>query len=246
MSGHSKWSTIKRKKGAKDAKKGAVFSKLARLIEIAARSGADPEMNFRLKLAITKAREANMPNSNITKAIQKGSGANKDASGIVEATYEGLALGNVGVVVQTLTDNKNRTVSEIRHLFSKNGGSFGTSVNWQFSNMGVLQVAKISDTEAQELAIIDSGAINFDDEGDVLEVHTNPKELDLVKLKIEKAGFKIKSTSLELVPKNKTIISDKSLAQKVLNFLDILENHDDVVNVYSTLDIPDEILSQLQ
>jgi len=245
MSGHSKWSTIKRKKGAKDAKRGAVFSKLARLIEIAARSGADPEMNFHLKLAIMRAREANMPNSNVAKAIQKGSGADKSVAQIEESMYEGMALGNVAVMVEVLTDNKNRTVSEIRHLFSKNGGSFGTSVGWQFSNMGVLQVIKASDTEAQELMIIDSGAVNFDDEGDVLEVHTNPKELALVQLKIEQAGFKIKSTSLELVPKNKTIIKDKSLAKKILNFLDILENHDDVVNVYSTLDIPDEILSQL-
>lgn len=246
MSGHSKWSTIKRKKGVKDAKRGTAFSKAARLIEVAAKGGADPNMNFKLKLAIAKAKEVNMPNSNIEKAIQKGSGADKDSSVIEETNYEGLAPGNVGVIVQTVTDNKNRTVSEIRHIFSKHDGSFGTSVAWQFENMGVLQVVKTNDLENMQLAIIDSGAINFEDVGDILEVHTQPKELDKVKTKLEQAGLKIRSAVLEMVPKNKITISDKSLAKKVLNFLDILENHDDVVNVYSTLDIPDEILSQLQ
>lgn len=245
MSGHSKWSTIKHKKGAKDAKRGAVFSKLARVIEVAAKGGANPDMNFKLKLAITKAKEANMPNSNIDKAIQKGSGVNKDAVSIEEASYEGLAPGNVGVIVQTVTDNKNRTVSEIRHIFSKHGGNFGTSVSWQFENTGILQVAKPNNLEEAELAIIDSGAINFEDAGDVLEVYTKPKDLDKVKTNLESAGLNIKSTSLELVSKNKTIIKDRSMAKKVINFLELLENHNDVNEVYSTLDIPDDISADL-
>lgn len=245
MSGHSKWSTIKHKKGAKDAKRGAVFSKLARVIEVAAKDGANPDMNFKLKLAITKAREANMPNSNIDKAIQKGSGANKNAVSLEEAFYEGLAPGNVGVIVQAVTDNKNRTVSEIRHIFSKHGGNFGTSVSWQFENTGILQVAKPNNLEEAELAIIDSGAINFEDAGDVLEVYTKPKDLDKVKTNLESAGLNIKSTGLELVSKNKTIIKDRSMAKKVINFLELLENHDDVNEVYSTLDIPDDISADL-
>ena len=245
MSGHSKWSTIKHKKGAKDAKRGAVFSKLARIIEVAAKSGPDPDMNFKLKLAISKAKEANMPNSNIEKAILKGSGADKNAVSIEEVSYEGLAPGNVGVVVQAVTDNKNRTVSEIRHIFSKQGGNFGTSVSWQFENTGILQVIKPSNLDEAELAIIDSGATNFEDTGDVLEVYTNPKDLDKVKTNLENAGLTIKSASLELVSKNKTIIEDKSMAKRVINFLELLEDHDDVDEVYSTLDIPDEILADL-
>ena len=245
MSGHSKWSTIKHKKGAKDAKRGAVFSKLARIIEVAAKSGPDPDMNFKLKLAISKAKEANMPNSNIEKAILKGSGADKNAVSIEEVSYEGLAPGNVGVVVQAVTNNKNRTVSEIRHIFSKQGGNFGTSVSWQFENTGILQVIKPNNLDEAELAIIDSGATNFEDTGDVLEVYTNPKDLDKVKTNLENAGLTIKSASLELVSKNKTIIEDKSMAKRVINFLELLEDHDDVDEVYSTLDIPDEILADL-
>jgi len=245
MSGHSKWSTIKRKKGAKDAKRGTVFSKLARVIEVAAKGGADPDMNFKLKLAISKAKEANMPNSNIDKAIQKGSGVNKSAVSIEEVSYEGLAPGNVGVVVQAVTDNKNRTVSEIRHIFSKHGGSFGTSVSWQFENTGILQVVKPNNLDEAELVIIDSGATDFEDTGDLLEVYTNPKDLDKVKTNLETAGLSIKSAALELVPKNKTTIQDKSAAKKAINFLEILEDHDDVSEVYSTLDVSDEILSSL-
>ena len=246
MSGHSKWSTIKHKKGAKDAKRGATFSKLGRLIEIAARSGADPEMNFHLKLAIVKAKGANMPSDNIKKAISKGSGTGKDVSNIKEVTYEGLGLGNIGVVVRTLTDNKNRTVAELRSIFTKSGGNFGTPVAWQFKNRGILEIVKDDDKEAQELAIIDAGALDFEDAEDVIEIYTNPKELDLVKAKIEAAGFVVRSGSLGLVPKDKTIISDPVLAKRILTFLDTLEEHDDVINVYSTLDIPDEILVQLQ
>jgi len=245
MSGHSKWSTIKRKKGAKDAKRGATFSKVARLIEVSAKGGADPDMNFKLKLAIAKAKEVNMPNSNIEKAIQKGSGTGEESSNIEEVAYEGLAPGNVGVIIQTVTDNKNRTVSEIRHLFSKNGGTFGTSVAWQFENMGVIQIAKTNNLEEMQLAIIDSGAIDFEDIGDVLEVHTQPKELDKIKNKLEQAGLLVKSATLEMVAKNKTVIQDKTIASKVLNFLDLLEDHDDISEIYSTLDVPDEVLSQL-
>lgn len=245
MSGHSKWSTIKRKKGVQDAKRGAIFSKLARLIEVSARSGGDPEMNFKLKLAIQKAREANMPGSNIEKAISKGSGANKDDNLIEEVSYEGLAPGNIALVIEVVTDNKNRTVAELRNIFNKSGGTFGTQVAWQFDAKGVLQVAKATDQEAQELMIIDAGASDFIDAGEVIEVLTPPKELDTVRAKLVAAGLIIKSTSLELVPKTKTIITDLALAKRVLNFLDALEEHEDVVNIYSTFEIPDELLTQI-
>lgn len=246
MSGHSKWSTIKRKKGALDAKRSALFGKLARLIEVTARTGSDPSMNFTLKLAIQKAKAANMPNINIEKAIKKGSGLSKNDSQFEEIIYEGLGPGNIAVIIQALTDNKNRTVAEIRNIFTKNGGNFGTSVSWQFEHRGVLQVEKSEKSEEQELAIIDSGALDFQDVGDTLEIHTNPKELDIVKTKLEEIGFKVTDISLDLVPKNKIVINNPIKAKKVLTFLDLIEEHDDVSNVYSNLDVPDEILNQLQ
>lgn len=245
MSGHSKWSTIKRKKGAQDVKKSAVFSKLARLIQVAARGGSDPEMNFHLKLAIQKAREVNMPNINIEKAIAKGSGTGKDAVMIEEATYEGMAPGNIGVVIEALTDNKNRTVSELRNIFNKSGATFGTPAAWQFETKGVLQLVKGADGEADELAIIDAGALDFEDADDVFVVYTAPKELDSVKSKLESSGRQVKSTGLELVSKTKIVIADVQMAKRILNFLDILEDQEDVVNVYSTMEVPDEILSQI-
>lgn len=245
MSGHSKWANIKYRKGAQDAKRGATFSKLAKMIEVAARGGPDPNMNFRLKLAIQKARMVNMPGGNIERAIKKGSGTDKHASRIEAVTYEGLGPSNIGVVVEALTDNKNRTVAELRHLFTKYGGSFGTSVAWQFTNRGILQVVKSDDGEAQQLAVIDAGATDFDDGGDVLEVYTDPKKLDAIKSKIEAAGFIVRVGSLGLVPKDKTTVADAAAAKQALGLLDALDERDDVANVYSTLDIPDEVLNQL-
>ena len=269
MSGHSKWATIKRKKGALDAKRGALFTKMVKLIEVAARGGADPTMNFKLKLAIQKARSANVPSTTIDKAIKKGSGQDKEASKLEEVTYEGLAPGNVAVVIQALTDNKNRTVADLRSLFTKAGGSFGQPVSWQFDHRGILQVEKTkgsspmeSDTrphaessdratigvsdEKLELAIIDAGAQDFSDAGDVMEVYTEPKLLDQVKSNLESTGFKVTSSALGLVPKNKTVVTDPVLAKRVLNFLDSLDDYDDVTEVASTLDVPDEILSKLE
>ncbi|MBU1083071.1 YebC/PmpR family DNA-binding transcriptional regulator [Patescibacteria group bacterium] len=245
MSGHSKWSTIKRKKGAQDVKRSAAFSKLARFIQVAARGGDDPGMNFRLKLAIQKAREANMPNINIEKAIAKGSGTGKDAVIIEEITYEGLAPGNVGVVIEVLTDNKNRTVAEIRSIFNKSGATFGTPAAWQFEAKGVLQLDKSNDSEADELAIIEAGALDLEDLGETFVIYTAPKELDMVKSKLGSNGRNVKSADVELVAKNKTVVIDVTSAKKILNFLDAIEEHDDVVNVYSALEVPDNVLSQI-
>jgi len=247
MSGHSKWATIKRKKGALDAKRGALFTKLVKIIEVAARGGADPTMNFKLKLAVQKAKSANVPLTTIDKAIKKGSGQDKEASRLEEMTYEGLGPGNVAVVIQALTDNKNRTVADLRSLFTKAGGSFGQPVSWQFDHRGILQVGKVpTKTEELELAIIDAGAQDFSDAGDTMEVYTEPRLLDQVKNQLESTGFKVISSALGLVPKSKTVVSDPNLARRVLNFLDALDDYDDVTEVASTLDVPDEVLSKLE
>ena len=246
MSGHSKWATIKRKKGALDQKRGALFTKLVKIVEVAARGGADPSMNFKLKLAVQKAKSANVPLSTIDKAIKKGSGQDKEASRLEEVTYEGLAPGNVAVIVQALTDNKNRTVSDLRNIFNKSGATFGTQVGWQFENRGVLEVSKSGNIEDLELATIDAGALDFSDAGDVLEVYTEPKLLDQVKNKLEANGFKVTSSALSLVPKSKTVITDPNMARRVLNFLDAIDEYDDVTEVASTLDVPDEVMSKLE
>lgn len=241
MSGHSKWSTIKHKKAATDAKRGAAFSKLARLIEVAAKSGADPEMNFRLKLAISKARSANMPASNIEKAVQKGSGQGKDASNIEEVVYEGLGPGNVAIMVSALTDNRNRTVAELRMLFTKSGGTLGNagSVAWQFVNRGVLVVSKQADIE---LKLIDAGALDFVDLGDALEVYTEPKDLNKVKQNLVADGVEVVDSQLAMVAVSPVKISDPTLAKKILNLVDGLEEHMDVAEVFSNFDIDDEVL----
>lgn len=246
MSGHSKWATIKRKKGALDQKRGALFTKLVKIIEVSARGGADPAMNFKLKLAVQKAKASNVPLATIDKAIKKGSGQDKEASRLEETTYEGLAPGNVAVVIQALTDNKNRTVSDLRNIFNKAGGTFGTQVGWQFENRGVLEINKSGNVEDLELAAIDAGASDFSDAGDMVEVYTEPKLLDQVKNKLESAGFKVTSSTLALVPKNKTVITDPNLAKRVLNFLDAIDDYDDVTEVASTLDVPDEIMAKIE
>ena len=245
MSGHSKWSTIKRKKGAADVKRSALFTKLAKAIEVAARAGGDPDMNFRLKLAIQKARSANMPISSTDKAIKKGTGEDKDAARIEEVTYEGLGPGNVAVVVEAMTDNKNRTVSELRNIFNKAGATFGTQVAWHFDARGILRVDKGTDSEALELAAIEAGALDIDDVGDSLEIATLPKELDKIKTVLESAGYRVIEAELGLVPKQETTITDPVLAKRALDFLDALDNHDDVAHIYSTLDVPDEVLNKL-
>ncbi|OGB74848.1 hypothetical protein A2810_01880 [candidate division Kazan bacterium RIFCSPHIGHO2_01_FULL_49_10] len=246
MSGHSKWSTIKRKKGAADVKRSALFTKLAKGIEVAARSGGgNPDLNFRLKLAIQKAKASNMPISSMDKAIKKGTGEDKDAAQIEEVTYEGLGPSNIAVVVSAMTDNKNRTVAELRNIFNKAGATFGTPAAWQFDHRGILRVAKADDPDSLELAAIEAGALEIDATGDELEIVTEPKELDKVRTALESASYKVTEAELGLVPKQPVTITDPEAAQKALNFLNALEDHDDVDQVYSTLDVPDEVLNKL-
>src|SRR3989344_3236722 len=229
MSGHSKWSTIKRKKGAADVKRSALFTKLAKGIEVAARSGGgNPDLNFRLKLAIQKAKASNMPISSMDKAIKKGTGEDKDAAQIEEVTYEGLGPSNIAVVVSAMTDNKNRTVAELRNIFNKAGATFGTPAAWQFDHRGILRVAKADDPDSLELAAIEAGALEIDATGDDLEIVTEPKELDKVRTALESASYKVTEAELGLVPKQPVTITDPEAAQKALNFLNALEDHDDV------------------
>jgi YebC/PmpR family DNA-binding regulatory protein len=245
MSGHSKWSTIKHKKGVADAKRGAEFSKLSRLIEVAARSGTDPEMNFRLKLAITRARTANMPAANIDKAIRKGAGLDKDKSQIEEAVYEGMGPGGVAIVVWALTDNRNRTVSELRNLFAKSGGSLGNagSVAWQFQNRGVL-IVRPGGSDL-ELKFIDAGADDFADLGDVYEVYTDPRQLAQVKRALVAEQVEVVEDRLALVPTTTVAITDPATARKVLHLIEDIDEHQDVSEVFANFDISEELLNSL-
>lgn len=245
MSGHSKWSTIKRKKGVLDAKKGAEFTKLARLIEVAAKAGADPNMNFRLKLAVQKAKAGNMPSSNIDKAIRKGAGLDKDKSSIEEVMYEGLGPGGIAVMVQALTDNKNRTVSDLRNLFTKAGGSLGNSgsVAWQFASRGILTVAK-GDPDL-ELKAIEAGAEDIQDQDDVWEIYTKPSELNQVKQALIAAGVTVQEDKLALVPTSLVPITDPAVAQRVIQFMEALEDNEDVTEIFSNFDIDEHILHSL-
>lgn len=242
MSGHNKWSTIKHKKAATDAKRSAAFTKLGRLIEVAAKSGPDSDMNFKLKLAIQKARAANMPVTNIDKAIKKGAGLEKDKSNIEEIMYEGLGPANVAIMVSALTDNKNRTVSALRNIFVKAGGSLGNtgSVAWQFANKGLITVPK---TNADlELQLIDSGADEVEDLGDMFELHTDSKNLNKMKQTIEQMGIKIEEAKLAMVPTQTIKVEDVSDAKKVINLMDTLYENEDVVEVFANFDIDENLM----
>jgi YebC/PmpR family DNA-binding regulatory protein len=245
MSGHSKWSTIKHKKAITDAKRGASFGKISRIIEVSARDGADPDMNFKLKLAIQKAKAANMPAGNIEKAIQKGAGLDKDASNIEEMIYEGMGPGNVAIIISSLTDNRNRTVAELRNIFTKAGGALGGvgSVAWQFENRGVLVVKKESDDI--ELKLIDAGVIDYEDVGESYEVYTTPKDLNKVKQALIADGVTVEEDKLAMVPTTTVKITDAKQAEKILNLMDTLDDQMDVSEVFSNFDIDDEILKGL-
>lgn len=235
MSGHSKWSTIKREKGAKDAKRGAVFTKIGNLIAIAARSGTDPSMNSSLALAIEKAKQANMPNNNIQRAIDRVS--DKNAAVMEEATYEGYGPGGIGIIVETATDNKNRTYPEVKAAFTKNGGSIAEpgSVAFQFTRKGVISVS--GSGEDILLTILDAGAEDAVEEDGEIIVYTDQKELAKVRTALIDAGLEVKSAELQYVPNAQVEISDPEIARKALKLLDVLDDHDDVMNVHTNADI---------
>jgi YebC/PmpR family DNA-binding regulatory protein len=246
MSGHSKWSQIKRQKGANDAKRGAVFTKVARDIAIAARAGGgDPDGNFKLRLAIEKARAVNMPADNIKRAIERGAGGGETEQ-FEEIVYEGYGPGGVAIIVEAATDNKNRTAADVRAIFTKHGGQLAGSgaVAWQFEQRGVIAIP-VGRLDADEIALmaIDAGAEDVDAEGDPLEVYTPATELEAVRRSLESAGVKIESAELTMQAKN-TIEVDAAKARANLRLIEHLEDHDDVQRVTANFEIPDEVMAE--
>ena len=247
MSGHSKWANIQHRKGRQDAKRGKEFTKAAKEIIIAAKNGGDPASNSRLRAAIAAAKSINLPKDKIEAAIRKGTG--QDAGGdIIEINYEGYGPGGVAVIVETVTDNRNRTVAEIRHLMSKGGGSMGENgcVSWKFERKGVIQFSKEKYTEDQLMeAALEAGADDLRDEGDVWEIQTAMADFNAVREAFEAAGLEMISAELNQVPQT-TMEVDLETARKLLRFIELLEDNDDVQNVYSDADISDEIMAQLE
>ncbi len=235
MSGHSKWSTIKREKGAKDAKRGAVFTKIGNQIAIAARSGVDPTMNSALALAIEKAKQANMPAANIQRAIDRV--ADKNAAALEEITYEAMGPGGVGLIIETATDNKNRTFPEVRNALTKNGGRIADagSVMFQFTRKGVITVAATG--EDALLTILDAGAEDAIEEGDETVVYTEQKDLAKVRTALIDAGLTVTSAELQYVGNMPVEIDDTETAEKIMKVIDAVDDLDDVTSVHTNADI---------
>ena len=246
MSGHSKWSTIKRQKGAADAKRGALFTKLGKEITIAARAGGgDPDANYRLRLAVDKARTANMPADNIKRAIERATGGDK-ADEYEEITYEGYGPGGVALLIETATDNKNRTAAEVRSILSKAGGQLAGqgSVAWQFESRGVINVEGGSgDPDDIALAAIDAGATDVDTDADPIEIATDPSELATVQTALQDAGVKVETAELAMVAKT-PIEVDVDKARQNLRLIEALEDSDDVQRVTANFELPDEIVAE--
>jgi len=249
MSGHSKWSTIKRQKGAADAKRGQLFTKLAREIIVAAKEGGgDTDVNFRLRLAIQRARDNNMPLDNIERAIKRGTGEGHEGATLIETTYEGYGPGGIAILIQALTDNKNRTVSDVRNAFVRSGSNMGEAgcVSWIFESKGVIAVeAKDMDSEDLALTAIDAGADDIKMEDGSVEIYTAPEDFENVRKVLDENDVKIDSAEVTMIPKNLVALDEKS-AMQALKFLDKLEDLDDVQHVYSNADFPDEALANYQ
>jgi YebC/PmpR family DNA-binding regulatory protein len=246
VSGHSKWSTIKHKKGAADAKRGKLFSKLSRAIMVAAKEGgADPATNLALQNAVEKARSYSMPKDNIERAIAKGAGEGTDGASFETVVYEGYGPEGVAVIVEALTDNRNRTASEVRHMFSKHGGNLGATgaVAWQFERRGVVLVtAEGVDEDELVLAAADAGADDVERDGETFVVSSTPEELTAVRQALEAGGFALESVGLSMVPKATVAIGDESTAKQVVRLVEGLEDNDDVQDVYANFDIPEAVL----
>jgi YebC/PmpR family DNA-binding regulatory protein len=246
VSGHSKWSSIKHKKGAADIKRGKLFSKLSRAIIVAAKEGGgDPDGNLALQNAVEKARSYSMPKDNIERAIAKGTG--EGAGGMVFETvvYEGYGPGGVAIIAEALTENRNRTAAEVRHTFAKHGGNLGTdgSVNWMFERRGVVLVpADGVDEDALMLAAAEGGADDVEGDGSSFEVTSAPEALREVRQAIEDAGFQVESAELTLLPKTTVEIAEESVARTLVKLVEALEELDDVQEVYANFDIPEAIL----
>jgi YebC/PmpR family DNA-binding regulatory protein len=248
MSGHSKWSQIKRQKGANDAKRGALFTKLAREIITAARQGGgDTDANYRLRMAVDTAKANSMPAENIKRAIERATGAGADAEQYEEITYEGIGPANVAIIVAAMTDNRNRTASDIRSAFNKVGGTLST-VGWQFEQRGIISIAlKGRDPDEITLAAIDAGAsdVSSPDAGAIV-VTTQASELETVRRALADAGYEADSAELSMEPTTLVEISDEKTARQVLEFVERLEDLDDVQNVYANFDIPSDLMEKLE
>jgi YebC/PmpR family DNA-binding regulatory protein len=247
MSGHSKWATIKRAKGAKDAARGKLFGRIIQEITIAARDGGgDPDGNPRLRLAIDKAKGSNMPQDNIKRAIQRGTGELEGMS-FDEITYEGYGPGGVAFIVETITDNKNRTVAEIRHMFSKNNGNLAENgaVSWKFSRKGVITIPKKYAEDDLMMIALDAGAEDMTTEDDSFEIVCDPTGFEAVRAALESNGIEITEAEVQMVPQNTTKVEGKD-AEGVLRLLEVLEEHDDVQNVYADFDIDADVMASMQ
>ncbi|MBR4196253.1 MAG: YebC/PmpR family DNA-binding transcriptional regulator [Synergistaceae bacterium] len=249
MSGHSKWANIKHRKAAQDAKRGNLFQKLVRAIIIAAKDGGgDPAMNMRLKTAIERAKAVSVPNDNITRAIKRGTGELGDIS-YDELTYEVIGPSGIAVLVNVMTDNRNRTTPEIRALLARNGGQMGSegSVAWMFDRKGVIEV-KGKDIDEDELMTLglDSGMSDMEANDEGFTLYCEPSDLDTLQKALEDAKYVIDNAEVSMIAKTPVEVSDPEAARKVLRLVDALEEHDDVQNVYSNFDIPDEVASKIE
>jgi len=247
MSGHNKWSSIKHKKGAADAKKGKIFTKLIKEITVAAKSGGDPEMNARLRTAIAAAQEANMPKDNITRAIKKGTGELEGAAQYEDVVYEGYGPGGTAVIIEVLTDNKNRAIADIRHIFDRGNARLGESgcVSWMFSKKGVINVpaGKVTEDALMEVGL-DAGADDVVADGDVFQVFTSPNSFETVKAALAAKNIPIESSEVSMIPQTNIKLTGKD-AESMLKLMENLEDSDDVQKVHSNFDIDDEEMSKL-
>jgi YebC/PmpR family DNA-binding regulatory protein len=249
MSGHSKWASIKRQKGVNDSRRGQLFTKLGREIAVAAREGgADPEMNFRLRLVLDKAKQANMPKDNIDRAIKRGAGTGADAVQMDEHTYEGYGPHGTAIIVQVVSDNKNRTVSEVRHAFTRYGGNLGSdgSVAWMFSRKGLIVVDPARhDPDDVALAAIDAGASDVDTGNEGITVYTEMADFKAVQEALTAQGYHITEAQLSWIPQSQIALEDRE-AMTNLKLMEALEELDDVQEVFSNLDINDELLAKYE
>jgi YebC/PmpR family DNA-binding regulatory protein len=248
MSGHSKWHNIRLRKGKQDAVRGKLFTKMARDIIVAAREGGgNPDTNLSLKLAVQKAREVSMPQDNIKRAIQRGTGETGEAANFEEMTYEGYGPAGVAVMVSCLTDNRNRTVAELRNVFTKTGGNLGESgcVSWLFEQKGLIQIpSDKAEEDTVILATLDAGAEDVRVEEDTIEVLCQPEDLPKVRDAVTAAGIAYTSAELTMLPKNTVRVDTSKEASQVLRLMDALEDIDDVQQAYANFDIPDEIMQE--
>ncbi len=248
MSGHSKWHTIKHKKGAADAKRGRIFTRIIKELTVAARSGGgDPDSNPRLRTVVAEAKQVNMPADNIKKAIRRGTGEEPGVQ-YEEVTYEGYGPGGVALIIETMTDNKNRTVGEIRHLLTKYGGDLGqsNSVAWMFEKKGYIVIEKAKASEdALMAAALDAGADDLRDDGENWEVLSAPEAFPTVKDAVEKLGVETASAQVAMLPKNYVSLEGRA-AQSMLKLLDLLEDHDDVQHVWSNMDVDEKELEAFE